>query len=71
MRYKLENQQQKIEIILELVTKCFNGNAQKTSLWFNTENPLLSNISPNDMISIGRHEKLHRFIKDALAGEAP
>jgi len=38
----------------------------KTILWFRVSNPLLGNISPRDMIRIGRFNKLLKFIQTAL-----
>jgi hypothetical protein len=53
--------------ICELVAQHFEGNAQKTALWFKTRNPLLGDISPRDMIRFGRYERLRRFVAEALA----
>jgi len=39
----------------------------KGILWFETPNPLLGGISPLDMIKIGRHEKLFKFIDNQIA----
>lgn len=52
--------------ICGLVAQFFGGNAAKTALWFKTENPLLGNISPRDMIRYGGYEKLRRFVVSAL-----
>jgi hypothetical protein len=52
--------------ICGLVAQFFEGDAQKTGLWFRTKNPLLGDISPRDMIRFGRYEKLHRFVIAAL-----
>lgn len=38
----------------------------KTILWFHTSNPLLGNMSPRNMIRIGRFKKLLKFIQTAL-----
>lgn len=62
---------QEIAMVCELVAEYFNGDLKKTALWFSLKNPLLGNISPRDMIRIGRYEKLLSFIQDALSGEAP
>jgi hypothetical protein len=53
--------------ICELVAQFFEGNAQKTALWFKTKNPMFGNISPRDMIRFGRYERLREFIIDAIA----
>ena len=55
-----------IAVICSLVAQFFQGDAQKTQLWFQTRNPLLGNISPRDMVRYGRHEKLRRIVMDAL-----
>lgn len=52
---------------LNLVAHFFNGDAQKTILWFTIPNPLLGGITPRDMIRIGRFQRLYQFIMDALA----
>jgi hypothetical protein len=52
-------------IALNLVAGFFND-LDKTILWFSTPNPLLGNISPRDMIRIGRSKKLLNFIQTAL-----
>lgn len=38
----------------------------KTMLWFTVPNPLLGDISPRDMIRVGRFKKLQKFIQTAL-----
>ncbi len=48
--------------ILNLVAVYFDGDAQKTTLWFTTKNPGLGNISPRDMIRMNRHHNLRNFI---------
>lgn len=55
-----------IAVVCGLVAQFFDGDAVKTKLWFQTRNPLLGNLSPRDMIRYGRHEKLRRFVMDAL-----
>lgn len=52
-------------IALNMVAQYFLDE-QKTILWFKTRNPLLGNITPRDMIRIGRFRKLQRFIQNAL-----
>lgn len=56
-----------IAVVCGLVAQFFGGDSLKTKLWFKTRNPLLGNLSPRDMIRFGRHEKLRRFVMDALA----
>lgn len=52
-------------LALNLVGNFFKDN-EKTILWFQIPNPLLGNISPREMIRIGRFNKLYRFIQTAL-----
>jgi predicted nucleotidyltransferase len=53
-----------------LVAQHFDGNVVKTALWFKTNNPLLGNIAPRDMIRHGRYERLQRFVVEALAANS-
>lgn len=62
---------QEIAVICALVANFFKGDLDKTALWFQIKNPLLGNISPRDMIRIGRYEKLIKFIYNASSGEVP
>lgn len=43
-----------------------NWNFEKTLLWFRTKNPLLGNMTPDDMILSARHRKLEKFIDNCL-----
>lgn len=49
-----------------LVAQFFEGNAIKTELWFRTGNPLMGDVSPRDMIRSGAHQRLRRFVLNAL-----
>jgi hypothetical protein len=51
-----------------LVADFFKGNAEKTSLWFNALNPQLGDMSPRDMIRVGRYKELMKFILAAREG---
>ena len=53
-------------IAINLVMGFFNKNQEKTVLWFSIPNPLLGDISPKDMIRMGRFKKLLKFIQTAL-----
>lgn len=54
--------------LLNLVAEYFDGDPDKTALWFITPNPLLGgNITPRDMIRLGRYEKLFKFVFNALS----
>ena len=51
-----------------MVAEVFDGDVAKTALWFRTLNPMLGDISPRDMIRLGRYDKLRKFIVNAVAG---
>lgn len=53
-------------VALEKVAEYFDGDLEKTALWFSLENPLLGNVSPRDMIRFGRFKKLFKFILNSL-----
>ena len=53
--------------LFNLVAQHFQGNKNKTILWFTTQNPLLGNVSPRDMIRFGNYKKLFKFVVNALA----
>jgi hypothetical protein len=53
-------------VALNLVAGFFNKDEKKTILWFSTPNPLLGDMSPRDIIRIGRFKKLLKFIQTAL-----
>jgi len=61
---------QEIAITINWVAKVFGGDADKTVTWFKTRNPLLGDLSPRDMIRLGRFERLRGFILDALSAHA-
>ena len=48
------------------VVEFFEGDVDKASLWFNTNNHLLGGASPMGMIRLGRFEKLLSFITVSL-----
>jgi len=56
--------------IANLVAQFFAGDVQKVGLWFEIANPMLCNISPRDMIRIGRYKRLLNFVLDAREAEA-
>jgi len=61
VREHLEN----VANICNLVFQFFNDDV-KTKLWFQTPNPMLGNVSPRDMIRLGRYNKLLRFVTQAM-----
>jgi uncharacterized protein (DUF2384 family) len=62
---ELAERLQEWAIALNMVAQYFQDE-HKTILWFKTPNPLLGNITPRDMIRVGRFRKLQRFIQNAL-----
>lgn len=58
---------------INMVARAFDGDVEKTLVWFRTRNPLLGDISPKDMIRLGRYERLRKFIINAMTerGAAP
>lgn len=61
---------EEIATVVNLVAGIFEGDKQKTVLWFKSPNPLLGDVSPRDMIRLGRYDKLRKFIISAIAENA-
>ena len=55
--------------IANLVAEFFSGDVQKICLWFEIANPSLGNVSPRNMIRIGRHQRLLNFVLSARKAE--
>jgi hypothetical protein len=53
--------------LFNLVAGYFHGDPNKTAIWFKVPNPLLGEISPRDMIRIGRYKKLVSFVMNSLS----
>lgn len=51
--------------IANLVAEFFSGDAQKTALWFEIANPMLGNISPSNLIRIGKQKRLFTYVVSA------
>lgn len=60
-----------IAIICSLVAEYFSGDVGKTAMWFKTPNPMLGDVTPRDMIRLGRSNKLIRFIMEAREENGP
>lgn len=54
-----------------LVAEFFKREPHKIKLWWLTKNPGLGNVSPVDMLLVGREKKLYEFIKSSLEGNRP
>ena len=50
-----------------MVAKVFDGDVEKTAVWFRARNPMLGDVSPRDMIRLGRFERLRKFIITAMS----
>ncbi len=70
MPKELEEKITEWAIAISLVAKFFKD-PDKTVLWFKTANPLLGNVTPRDMIRVGRFKKLEKFILSALEENQP
>ncbi len=57
---------EEIGAIANMVADIFQGDVAKTALWFRTKNPLLGDVAPRDMVRLGRHDRLRRFIVTAI-----
>jgi hypothetical protein len=66
MPKELELRLQEWAVALGLVAQFFRDE-KKTVLWFKTPNPLLGDVSPREMIRVGKFKKLLSFIQNALA----
>jgi hypothetical protein len=68
MRDRLEE----IAMTCNLVAQVFGGDAVKTAMWFKARNPMLGDVSPRDMVRLGRFDRLRKFILSAMSErEAP
>lgn len=63
----LKDRLRELATLFNLVAQFFDGDAEKTALWFKTPNPILGNVSPRDMIRFGRYKKLLKFILNAFS----
>lgn len=60
-----------IATICELVAGFFEGNPDKTAMWFKAPNPMFGNMSPRDMIRAGRYAKVLKIVRQSLQGIIP
>jgi hypothetical protein len=61
---------EEIASTINMVAKAFDGDVEKTTAWFRARNPLLGDVSPRDMIRLGRYERLRKFIINAMMERA-
>lgn len=64
---QMKERLEEIANTINMVAKVFNGDVEKTSAWFRVRNPLLGDVSPRDMIRLGRYERLRKFIINAMS----
>lgn len=55
--------------IRKTVLEFFDGDQEKTTLWFSHPNPLLGGLSPNSLISIGKADKVWSFVLTQTNGD--
>ena len=55
-----------VKEMFDAVCDYFDGDIHKTNLWFNVVNPNLGNVTPREMIALGRADKLSKFISESL-----
>jgi len=61
----LKERLEQIANICAIVAGYFEGDVDKTALWFKTPNPMLGSISPREMIRFGRYKRLLKFITES------
>ncbi len=61
----LKERLEEIAVIASLVAEYFEGDGEKTALWFRMPNPMLGGLAPRDMIRRGRYNKLLNFVLQA------
>lgn len=65
---KIRTRMIEIANICELVAEHFDGDAERTVMWFREKNPMLGGVSPRDMLRFGRYQKLLQIIMDFKSG---
>ena len=62
---ELKDRLEQIANIANRVAALFEGDVQKTALWFRTPNPMLGDLSPRDMLRMNRFKRLSKFVSEA------
>ncbi|MBK7003306.1 MAG: hypothetical protein IPH35_26380 [Rhodoferax sp.] len=62
---KVRERMEEIANTINMVASFFDGDVQRTVTWFKASNPLLGDVSPRDMIRLGRYDRLRKFIVNA------
>jgi hypothetical protein len=63
---KVRERLEEIGSTINMVATVFGGDRDKTAAWFMARNPTLGDVSPRDMIRLGRYERLRKFIINAM-----
>lgn len=58
---------EEIANIANMVAGIFEGDGAKTALWFRMKNPMLGDVSPRDMVRLGRYDRLRKFVESAIS----
>ena len=58
---------EEIANIANIVASLLGNDPSKTTLWFKTKNPMLGDVSPRDMLRLGRYDRLRRYVVSAVA----
>lgn len=66
----VRDRMEEIAMTCNLVAEAFGGDAEKTALWFRAKNPLLGDVSPRDMVRLGRFDRLRKYIVNAVLERA-
>ncbi|MDP1698113.1 MAG: hypothetical protein U1A73_19905 [Pseudomonas sp.] len=66
----MRNRLEEIAATCNLVAEAFGGDVEKTALWFKAKNPLLGDVSPRDMVRLGRFDRLRKYIVSAVMERA-
>lgn len=54
--------------VWDIVLKEFDGDKKKTKEWFETKNPFLGNVTPMDLVRIGKVHALKEIVKNIIDG---
>jgi len=69
MPVAVRERMEEIAATVNLVAKVFDGDVTKTVTWFRARNPLLGDVTPRDMIRLGKYDRLRRFIINAMTSK--
>lgn len=57
--------------VYTMVYEYFEGDSVRIAMWFKTANPHLGELSPEDMIKLGRTKKLKQTVQNLVNGDIP